>query len=113
MGGRPGVWAPVLFTGMMILQVIVAVIPGEPLEIAAGYAFGAVEGTFLCILGTFIGGMLVFLLVRRFGLRAVEVFFPAEKLRSSASCKTSGGWPCGYFSSFSCPAPLRMSCAIS
>ena len=26
--------------------------------------------------------MLVFLLVRRFGLRAVEIFFPVEKLRS-------------------------------
>ena len=76
-----GVWAPLLFTGMVILQVIVAVIPGEPLEIAAGYAFGAVEGTLLCVLGTFIGGMLVFLLVRRFGLRAVDVFFPEEKLR--------------------------------
>ena len=76
-----GIWGPVLFTGMVILQVIVAVIPGEPLEIAAGYAFGAVEGTILCVLGTFIGGMLVFLLVRRFGVRAVEVFFPEEKLR--------------------------------
>ena len=78
---QQGLWAHVLFTGMVILQVIVAVIPGEPLEIAAGYAFGAVEGTLLCVLGTFIGGMLVFLLVRRFGLRAVEVFFPEEKLR--------------------------------
>ena len=76
-----GIWGPVLFTGMVILQVIVAVIPGEPLEIAAGYAFGAVEGTLLCVLGTFIGGILVFLLVRRFGLRAVEVFFPPEKLQ--------------------------------
>ena len=78
---QQGLWAHVLFTGMVILQVIVAVIPGEPLEIAAGYAFGAVEGTLLCVLGTFIGGILVFLLVRRFGLRAVEVFFPPEKLR--------------------------------
>ena len=77
-----GVLAPLLFTGMIILQVIVAVIPGEPLEIAAGYAFGAIEGTFLCVLGTFLGSMLVFLLVRRFGLRAVEIFFPVEKLRS-------------------------------
>ena len=78
---QQGLWAHVLFTGMVILQVIVAVIPGEPLEIAAGYAFGAVEGTLLCVLGTFIGGILVFLLVRRFVLRAVEVFFPPEKLQ--------------------------------
>lgn len=78
---QQGPLAPLLFTGMVILQVIVAVIPGEPLEIAAGYAFGAVEGTILCVLGTFLGGILVFLLVRRFGLRAVEIFFPPEKLQ--------------------------------
>ena len=78
---QQGPLAPLLFTGMVILQVIVAVIPGEPLEIAAGYAFGAVEGTILCVLGTFLGGILVFLLVRRFGLRAVEIFFPPVKLQ--------------------------------
>ncbi len=79
---QQGVWAPVLFVGMVVLQVVVAIIPGEPLEIAAGYAFGALEGTLLCILGALIGSVLVFLLVRRFGTRAVEVFFPLEKLRS-------------------------------
>ena len=77
-----GLLAPVLFMGMVILQVVVAVIPGEPLEIAAGYAFGALEGTVLCVLGTMIGGVLVFLLVRRFGAQAVEVFFDLEKFRS-------------------------------
>lgn len=77
---QQGFWAPVAFVGMVVLQVVVAVIPGEPLEIAAGYAFGALEGTLLCILGTWIGGLTVFLLVRRFGTRAVEVFFPLEKL---------------------------------
>ena len=37
--------------GMMVLQVVVAVIPGEPLEIGAGYAFGAWEGLLLCLIG--------------------------------------------------------------
>ena len=77
-----GAAAPILFMGMVILQVIVAIIPGEPLEIAAGYAFGALEGTILCLGGTFIGGMIVFLIVRRFGTRAVEIFIPLENLRS-------------------------------
>ena len=77
-----GLLAPVLFMGMVILQVVVAVSPGEPLEIAAGYAFGALEGTVLCVLGTLIGGVLVFLLVRWFGAQAVEVFFDLEKFRS-------------------------------
>lgn len=77
-----GLIAHVLFLGMVVLQVLVAVIPGEPLEIAAGYAFGAVEGTVLCMLGTFLGSILVFQLVRTFGIRAIEVFFPMERIRS-------------------------------
>lgn len=75
-----GVMAPVAFLGMLILQIIVAIIPGEPLEIAAGYAFGAVEGTLLCLFGSFLGRMAVFLLVRKFGTKAVEVFFPLDQL---------------------------------
>ena len=71
-----------LFRSMVILQIVVAVIPGEPLEIAGGYAFGALEGTLLCVLGAFLGRLMVFLLVRRFGTMAVEVFFPQEKLQS-------------------------------
>lgn len=77
-----GMWSHLAFLGMVILQVLVAVIPGEPLEIAAGYAFGFWEGTALCILGMTVGGALVFGFVRRFGIRAVEVFFPREKIDS-------------------------------
>ena len=48
----------------------------------AGYAFGALEGTLWCLLGAFAGRLAVFLLVRRFGTRAIEVFFPLDKLQS-------------------------------
>ena len=75
-----GILAPIAFLGMLILQIVVAVIPGEPLEIAAGYAFGAVEGTLLCLFGAFLGRVAVFLLVRKLGTKAVEVFFPLDKL---------------------------------
>lgn len=77
-----GFRAHLAFLGMVVLQVIVAVIPGEPLEIAAGYAFGALEGTALCVLGESIGSALVFLAVRTLGTRAVDVFFPPEKLKA-------------------------------
>ena len=72
----------VVFVGMVVCQLIIALIPGEPLEMGAGYAFGAVEGTILCIIGCVIGSALVFLFVRRFGVKLVEVFFPREKIRS-------------------------------
>ena len=68
------------YTGMVFLQVVVAVIPGEPLEIAGGYAFGAWMGTLLCLAGAVLGSAAVFALVRRWGRGIVEVFFPADKL---------------------------------
>ncbi len=74
--------AGLVFTAMVALQVIVALIPGEPLEIAAGVAFGSFEGTLLCLAGIAIGSTLVFLFVRRFGVKLVEVFFPVEKIHS-------------------------------
>lgn len=76
-----GVWARVAFVGMMALQIIIAFIPGEPLEIGAGYAFGAIEGTALCLLGALVGGTAVFLFVRRFGMGLVTIFFPEEKVK--------------------------------
>ena len=76
-----GIWGRLAFVGMMVLQIIIAFIPGEPLEIAAGYAFGVVEGTLLCMLGTLVGGLLVFLFVRRFGMRVIDLFFSREKIR--------------------------------
>lgn len=76
-----GFWGKLAFVGMMALQIIVAFIPGEPLEVGAGYAFGAVEGTLLCLLGALLGGTLVFLFVRRFGMKFVTVFFSEEKVK--------------------------------
>ncbi|MBC3888858.1 TVP38/TMEM64 family protein [Acetobacterium paludosum] len=71
-----------VFVGMMILQIVVAFIPGEPLEIAAGYAFGFWEGSLLCLIGAVIGSAIVFLFVRHIGMRAVEVFVSREKIQS-------------------------------
>ncbi len=77
-----GVWGQVLFVGVIILQVVIAFIPAEPLEIAAGYAFGAVWGGVLDWIGLVIGTTIVFLFVRKIGVKAVEVFFPREKIDS-------------------------------
>ncbi|MBE7016882.1 MAG: TVP38/TMEM64 family protein [Ruminococcaceae bacterium] len=79
---RTGAMAPLAYAGVVIAQILVAFIPGEPLEIAGGYAFGAVGGTLLCLAAASVGSVLVFALVRRFGVKLFEVFFPIEKLRS-------------------------------
>ncbi len=82
-------WAqahPVLGACVMILvcalQVIVAFVPGEMVEIAAGYIFGAVWGTVLCLAGILLGSIGAILLARRFGRRLVEAFYSRDKLDS-------------------------------
>ncbi len=86
---KSGIWGRAAFIGMMVFQVIIALIPGEPLEIGAGYAFGVAEGTILCVIGTTLGSIIVILLVRSFGVKFVEVFFQKERLSELKILKSS------------------------
>lgn len=61
-------------------QVVVALVPGEVVEIAAGYVFGSWIGSFLCLVGIVLGSSTTILLVRRFGARFVHAFYPKEKI---------------------------------
>lgn len=74
---------------LVILQVVVAFIPGEPIEILGGYAFGILRGTVLYLIGAFIGSIIVFFLVRKFGRIAAEIFFSKEKIESLKILQTS------------------------
>ena len=62
------------------LQVVVALIPGEVVEIAAGYVFGSWVGSLLCVAGIVLGSCTTILLVRRFGSKLVYAFYPKEKI---------------------------------
>lgn len=76
-----GVWSRLIYVGMVVLQVIVALIPGEPLELAGGYAFGAMEGTVWAMVGIVIGSAMIFALVRKCGVKLVEVFFSKDRIK--------------------------------
>ncbi len=77
-----GVGGRLIFIGMVALQVIFAIIPGEPLEIGAGYAFGAIEGTLLCIAGFLLGSIIIYTFVKKWGIHFVELFFSLEKINN-------------------------------
>ncbi len=53
--------------GIQLLQIFVAFIPGEPVELMLGYVWGPWLGTFTCLFGIFIGTLVIYLLVKRFG----------------------------------------------
>lgn len=82
-------WAwehPVLGVLLMILvtavQVVVAFIPGELVEVAAGVIFGAFWGTVISLGGILLGSVTAICLARRFGRGLVEALYPREKLDS-------------------------------
>ena len=70
--GERGVWGVAAFMLLNMLQVFVAVIPGGPFSMAAGYAFGPLWGTLICLAATTAASTLVLLIVRRWGGTAVR-----------------------------------------
>ncbi|HHV51039.1 MAG TPA: TVP38/TMEM64 family protein [Clostridiales bacterium] len=69
-----------VFLGLQCLQIVVAFIPGEIIEVGAGYAFGPVEGTLLCMAGIALASSFVFILTRKWGIKLVETFISREKI---------------------------------
>lgn len=84
-----GIWGRVIFVGMTLLQILIGIIPGEPLEIGAGYAFGVWEGFLLCEIGILIGSALIWCFSHYLGIKAVEAFYPREKLNELKFLKDS------------------------
>ena len=58
--------------GIQLLQIFVALIPGEPVELMLGFVWGPWLGTFTCLLGIFIGTATIYFLVRKLGMRFVR-----------------------------------------
>ncbi|MCQ2424214.1 MAG: TVP38/TMEM64 family protein [Clostridia bacterium] len=103
-----------VYVGMVLVQIVIAFIPGDPFEIVAGYAFGAVEGTVLCLLASSVGSMIVFFLVRRYGMRLVRLFFSEEQIDSVSFLKSTPNRNIIYFLIFLCPGtPKDLLCYIA
>jgi len=75
-----GVWGAGVMLAIQVAQIVLAVIPGEPVELAAGVLYGGWGGLLLCEAGILIGQSIVFLLVRRFGRPLVELQFDRRKV---------------------------------
>lgn len=66
-----GFWGWLATLGIQLLQIFVAFIPGEPVELMLGYVWGPWLGTFTCLLGIFIGTSLIYFFVKKLGRKFV------------------------------------------
>ncbi len=66
--------------GLMIIQVFLAILPGEPVELLAGMCYGTIGGLLIIYVGSIISTSIIFLAVRKFGREFIYNFIEKEKI---------------------------------
>ena len=77
-----GIWGPIVFMLLNTAQVLLAIIPGGPFEVAAGALFGPWIGTLMCDVAMTTGGMITFFFARKFGMKFIELFIDKKEIES-------------------------------
>ena len=76
-----GIFAPFAIIIAIIIEVVLAPLPGFIPAISAGFIFGAFYGSLYTYTGNVLGSFLVFWLSRKFGRAIAERLFGGEKLK--------------------------------
>ena len=83
-----GIWGCLILVLFQTLQIAVAFLPGEPIELVSGMLYGGFFGALLCLAGVMLGTYLVFFAVQKFGSGLITAFHDEKKLKrlSRFSC---------------------------
>ncbi len=79
-----------LIIGLQIIQVVICILPGQPIQFAASYMFGVGKGFLLSIIGAIFGTIISFYLAKALGSDAMHVFFDEEKIEDYQRKLNSG-----------------------
>jgi uncharacterized membrane protein YdjX (TVP38/TMEM64 family) len=77
---RYGPISALVYVLIQVAQVVIAVIPGEVVQIAGGYVFGTAVGTLSSAAGIALGTLMVFFVTRLAGYPLVKIFVGPKKL---------------------------------
>lgn len=66
--------------GLMIVQIFLVILPGEPVEFLAGMCYGAIGGLLVIYLGTFISTIIIYFSVKKWGRKFIYNFIEKEKI---------------------------------
>lgn len=80
-----------IFMLFQVLQVVIAIIPGELVQVAGGYIFGIFWGTLFSLVGITAGYIIVFSLVRVLGYRVVRQLVSKNDLQKFCKLINSPG----------------------
>lgn len=82
--------ASFILAGMQVLQVIICIVPGQPIQFAASYMYGIARGYLISIIGAFIGATVAFYISKLLGRDAVGELFGEERIEDYRRKLNSG-----------------------
>lgn len=85
-----GIYAPITFLLIQILQVVYPIIPGGVTVVVAPLVFGPVWGFAYSFIGVLIGSIINFILARKYGKTFVSAFVSEETYRKYYGWLTKG-----------------------
>lgn len=66
---------------IMAFQVIFVFLPGEIIEIMAGFIYGPIGGLIACLIGSAIGSTIIYYFVKKLGMPFVDKFIGLDKIK--------------------------------
>lgn len=82
--------AALLIIAIQTLQVVICILPGQPIQFAASYMFGVFGGLLLSLAGAVIGVIISFYIAKLLGSEAVHVIFGEERVADYRKKLNSG-----------------------
>lgn len=82
-----GITGILILFGLELAQVVLAVLPGEPIELLAGICFGPIWGTIFLMISVFIVTCIIYFLVKKLGRDFIYEFFSEEKVNKLENSK--------------------------
>lgn len=76
-----------MLLGLQLLQILIPVLPGEPIEFLAGMCYGTIGGMFIIFFGAFLSSFIIFCCVRKFGKNFINTFFGKDKIEKLENSK--------------------------
>lgn len=66
--------------GLILVQIFLPILPGEPVEVLSGMCFGTIGGLIVCYIGVFLSTVVIFGAVKKFGKDFIYSFVSKEKV---------------------------------
>lgn len=93
-----GVWGPLVIISVIVLEVVIAPIPGFVPIAVAGFLFGPLEGAAYAYIGNVVGSILAFLLARKIGRQIVVRLMGAKRLQKyETMMRRRGDWLFAFY----------------